>query len=252
MVAALTEGELDPRSIAFRRHQRELLDALYQGNSGFRKKFSVYLAKSIDPYFMAVAQYLDRGDHENELAQIIGQIRFAADLGEKHFLFMGSIGLLMVGARSHEYDSFVVPFSNLQAMMLVAGAVYERFNHIFEMLDEAMTLAEDTESTPFNVQRVQFLMSQSSQEINILNMIVQHLADAVERAIMPPEPRDEVGIRLYRALRCRQWQKSVRERTRALQNLMIDAQRTARRRREQERASQNGLSRRYALQQPAP
>lgn len=143
-------------------------------------------------------------------------------------------------------------------MMLVAGAVYERFNHIFEMLDEAMDLADDTESTPFNVDRVQFLMASASQvsthnnttphksqvskhtaakredtsvewdcvvrqaavpslpravrrstltcgsvlcqEINILNLIVKHLADAVERALMPPEPRDEVARRTCCAL----------------------------------------------------
>jgi hypothetical protein len=36
-------------------------------------------------------------------------------------LFIGTLGVLLVGDKAHEYDAFVVPFCNLQAMMLSAG-----------------------------------------------------------------------------------------------------------------------------------
>ncbi len=145
------------------------------------------------------------------------------DLTQQHFIFIGTLGLLLVGPKAHEYDAFVVPYCNLQAMMMSAGTVYERFSHIFQMLDEAMNLTHDIESTPYNVGRIQFLMSRASSEITILDLVIKQLQQAVQKALMPPEPRDEVGIRIYRALRCRSWQTSVLARVKALQGLMTDA-----------------------------
>lgn len=67
--------------------------------------------------------------------------------------------------------------------------MYERFNHIFQMLDEAMNLTYDIESTPFNVGRVQFLMARASSEINILDLVISQLEEGVTKALMPPEVR---------------------------------------------------------------
>ena len=150
-------------------------------------------------------------------------MRAGVDLTQQHFLFIGTIGLLLVGPKAHEYDAYVVPFCNLQAMMMSAGTVYERFSHIFQMLDEAMNLTHDIESTPYNVGRIQFLMSRASSEINILDLVIKQLEQAVKKALMPPEPRDEVGIRIYSAIKCRGWQTSVLARVKALKNLMNDA-----------------------------
>lgn len=68
-------------------------------------------------------------------------------------------------------------------------AVYERFNHIFQMLDEAMDLTYDIDSTPFNVGRIQFLMARASSEINILDLVISQLEEGVSKALMPPEVR---------------------------------------------------------------
>jgi hypothetical protein len=57
------------------------------------------------------------------MAQIIGPIKYGKDLGEKHFLFMGSTGILVVGPKCYIYDAFLVPFCCLQGMMMVAGQV---------------------------------------------------------------------------------------------------------------------------------
>jgi len=44
-----------------------------QGHAAVRRKYCAYVAKSIEPYFATYAQYLDGQDHENEIAQIIGE-----------------------------------------------------------------------------------------------------------------------------------------------------------------------------------
>ena len=67
------------------------------------------------------------------------------------------------------------------------------------------------------------IISDEASVINILDLVIKQLQQAVLKALMPPEPRDEVGIRIFRALRCRSWQTSVLARVKALQNLMTDS-----------------------------
>eukprot|EP00284_Hemiselmis_tepida_P009437 CAMPEP_0174943296 /NCGR_PEP_ID=MMETSP1355-20121228/76336_1 /TAXON_ID=464990 /ORGANISM="Hemiselmis tepida, Strain CCMP443" /LENGTH=888 /DNA_ID=CAMNT_0016190527 /DNA_START=8 /DNA_END=2670 /DNA_ORIENTATION=- len=206
-------------------HQRETMKMIFQGFPEKRKKFACYIAKSINPWYASSAQYLDRGDTENEIAQIIGPVRFGKDLGNKHFLFMGTLGLLCVGAKSYEYDAFLVPYCSLQAMMLMAAQVYDRFNHIIQMLDEAMGLTEQPDSDPYSVQRVQYLVAQSGTELGFMDVTVAHLADSIDRALMPPEPWDQISINIYAALKCRMWQTNVRKRANALRELIVASKR---------------------------
>jgi len=107
-------------------YQREQLEALYQGHSAVRLKYCAYIAQKIEPCFATYAQYLDGQDHEMEIAQIIGPVRLGKDLTEQHFLFIGVLGVMVVGPRAHQYDSFVVPFCNLQAMMGSCGTSSKR------------------------------------------------------------------------------------------------------------------------------
>lgn len=205
--------------------QRETMKVIFQGYPEKRSKFALYLAKSINPWYQSSAQYLDRGDTENEIAQIIGTVKYGKDLGDKHFLFMGSRGILVVGPRIHGYDAFLVPYCALQGMILIAGQVYDRFNHIIAMLDEAMTLTDNPDSTPTSVQRVQYLIAASATELGFMDITISHLADSVDKAFMPPEPWDHISIRIYTSLQCRQLQSSVRKRAIALVGLITDCKR---------------------------
>ncbi len=72
--------------------------------------------------------------------------------------------------------------------------MYERFNHIFQMLDEAMNLTYDIESTPFNVGRIQFLMARAASEINILDLVISQLEEGVQKALMPPEVNSSCSL----------------------------------------------------------
>ena len=210
-------------------HQRHLLATLSPGCAARRVKFACYLCRAIDPWFAAAAQYLDRGDQENELAQLVGQVRFGRDLGERHLLFVGTGGLLLVGPRAHELDAYVVPYCNLQGMMLAAGTAFERMSHMGRMLDDAVALSEAPAASAEGEARVQRLVTRAASESVVLELAIRQLATAVDSALMPPEPRDAVGQALYAALRCRQWQLSLRARATALTRLVADSRRKAQR-----------------------
>ena len=61
--------------------QRRLLDLTYRNNAGMRPKFRIIWAERVDPPLRA-AQFLDRGELENELRQVINAMKRQ---GAKHF-----------------------------------------------------------------------------------------------------------------------------------------------------------------------
>ena len=53
-------------------HQRSLLNCLYNDNANRRPKYNVIMCAQLDP-MMTASNYVDAGDYENEIKQIIGE-----------------------------------------------------------------------------------------------------------------------------------------------------------------------------------
>ena len=74
-------------------YQRNLLDMIFMGDVAQRNKFNCIVAEQIKPKLPADG-YMDKGDNENELKQIIGDIRACFDLGANDVILMGRTFLL--------------------------------------------------------------------------------------------------------------------------------------------------------------
>ncbi|EKX48944.1 hypothetical protein GUITHDRAFT_68453, partial [Guillardia theta CCMP2712] len=167
-------------------NQKDLLFSLFQQSLHLRPKYNCFLAQKIDPLFLSFSQYMDGGDHENEIAQLIGSVRSGHDLAKQHFLFVGSTGILLVGEQAHEYDSFLVPYCSLQSLQLITGVLFECFNHLNSLIDEGLRLLQELESNPYNVARIQFVMTHSFKELHKLDLVLKHISDSIKEAAMPP------------------------------------------------------------------
>ena len=53
-------------------HQRSLMNCLYNDNANRRPKYNVIMSKQLDP-MMTASKYVDGGDYENEIKQVIGE-----------------------------------------------------------------------------------------------------------------------------------------------------------------------------------
>ena len=77
-------------------YQRSLMNLIYSNNAENRDKINLIIANEITPHLTA-EEYMDKGEYENELKQVLGDTRAAFDISEHDTLVFGAHGLLIAG-----------------------------------------------------------------------------------------------------------------------------------------------------------
>ena len=82
-------------------YQQDLLNMIFMGDMLNRGKYNMLVADALVPDLPAEA-YIDRSEREDELKQVLGEIRHAFKLGEVDTLLLGSEGCLLAGPHSRD------------------------------------------------------------------------------------------------------------------------------------------------------
>lgn len=179
--------------------QRDLLNLLHQGDAINRHKMNLIIANEITPHLTA-DEYMDKGDFENELKQIIGDTKAAYDISEKDTLIFGAHGLLVCGphARSHEpllcaYMQFVTLDIFLQnyfaRMWIMKGDV--------DATDDVICSIETDPNALIAARTKLFILL---KEIISLEELLGYILEALQIMDVPPEPQEQCGRSLYQRL----------------------------------------------------
>ena len=90
-------------------YQRDLLDLIFLGDAPNRNKVNLIIANEITPHLTA-EEYMDKGEYENELKQVIGDTKAAYDISEHDTLVFGSYGLLVAGPNSRHHEPLLCAY----------------------------------------------------------------------------------------------------------------------------------------------
>ena len=93
-------------------YQLGLLDLVFIGDRGNRDKINILTAEEITPKLPA-EKYMDRGENENELKQVLGETRFAYDISEEDVIIFGNHGILLCGPNSKKHESTLFSYLSL-------------------------------------------------------------------------------------------------------------------------------------------
>lgn len=93
-------------------YQRSLLDMIFMGDTQMRNKFNCIVAEEIKPKKSA-DEYMDKGEFENELKQVLGDIRSCHDIGPDDVVIMGRDGVLLAGEHAINYEELFVAYVSL-------------------------------------------------------------------------------------------------------------------------------------------
>jgi len=77
-------------------YQRSILDTIFYGDRETRDKFNIIMAEMINPKIKADL-YLDRGENESELKQVLGDTYSSHNISDDDVLIVGRMGLLVAG-----------------------------------------------------------------------------------------------------------------------------------------------------------
>ena len=123
------------------RRQRTLLDSLDPSSTNsVKRKFSTYaaiMAEGIEPRRSA-ADYFG-ADLENELRQILGDLRDSMDLkalpGPSGVLLIGTMGVLLVHEQNKHYEAALVYHAQMSARLQLSENMFHRIFELEDMLD---------------------------------------------------------------------------------------------------------------------
>mmetsp|Transcript_10512 Transcript_10512/g.35147 ORF Transcript_10512/g.35147 Transcript_10512/m.35147 type:complete len:765 (-) Transcript_10512:290-2584(-) len=177
--------------------QNHMLKSAFWGNSSSRSRFVLLFTSKIDPLLKADG-YLDHGEYENEMSQVIGQLVRARDFGNKNnFIVVAQRGMLVVGDRLRRYDRLIFMLCELIAMNQFAVVLYKWTSNIQSDLQRLRMLTNVRDPNPNHFDEARQLRNETSEDIACLEEIMINLSGNLKKVHVPPSPFEDFGQKLY-------------------------------------------------------
>lgn len=180
-------------------HQRKLLSIIYSGNATARDKVNLIIANEITPHLTA-EEYMDKGDYENELKQVLGETRAAFDISEHDTLIFGSNGLLIAGPNARLHEPLLCSYMQFNAMDLFIRNFFARTFLLNDDMRVLRRAINNYHTDPFATSKINDRLQHVSDEVRLMSEILGYLIESLETCEIPAAPADPSGKALYQRL----------------------------------------------------
>ena len=180
-------------------YQREMMNLVFLGDAENRNKVNLIIANEITPHLTA-EEYMDKGEYENELKQVIGDTKAAYDISEHDTLIFGSFGLLVAGPNSRHHEPLLCAYLQFITIDIFLQNYFAR---LWTLNDDMLTtnkIIEQGEKDPKALARIRYRICKLAKDIITLEEILSFLLEALEVIEIPPEPPEQAGRALYERL----------------------------------------------------
>ncbi len=199
-------------------YQRSLLDMIFSNDAENRGKYNMILAESIDP-LLSAEHYMDRGDFENELKQIVGDIYAVHLLEGTDLLVQGRDGIMFVGPNSFKSEALIVTYTSILVREVFTRNFFVRTFVLDDLLKRTRVLIMEHERDPQSVFKIRELLNEASKDIILLQQLLSYLSESVENMVEPERPVSAVGAGLFDILKLSQLMKDTATRVRDMKKL---------------------------------
>ena len=167
-------------------HQRQFLDLTYLNDASNRDKFTVIFAESINPKVSA-EEYLDNGENENEIKQVLGDTYSSFDLTDDEVLIIGKGGVFVGGDHSARHEPFLMAHAELQTRHIFMKNLYARCFILADVLKRTRNIIATYEKNPESMNIVRSTLSECTEDVIMLGELQDYLLTSIQ-AIEVPEP----------------------------------------------------------------
>jgi hypothetical protein len=182
------------------RYQLSVLDMLFMGKAEQRNKYNLITAASIEPKLPA-CKYLDKGERENELKQVLGEIYACYDITRDDVLFLGRDGCLLSGPGAERYESLLTTFMGLNSREIFIRNFFVRTFVLSDTLINLRTSIRNyRKHGEHTLKTVKKSLSDAARHMILLVECLQYLLESVEALELPPVPVDIAGSKIYKCL----------------------------------------------------
>ena len=199
--------------------QRDMLNLTFLDDAATRQKFVVLICEQIQPKCNA-SEYLDHGEMENELKQVLGDVYAAHDLSETEVLVLGQSGLMCAGSGAMRQESTLMIYSGLMARNTFMRTLFRRTFILSDDMARVRKLIQTHEVDPQAVVIVRQLLNQISQDISNLGNIVVYLQESLQTVKIDEDSLQGAGSRVAQLLQLRELHSKMDRRTRDIEQLI--------------------------------
>ena len=200
-------------------YQRELLELIFMGDAESRDKVNLVIANEITPHLTA-EEYMDKGEYENELKQVLGDTRAAFDISEHDTLVFGAHGILVAGPNSRHHEPLLCTYLQFISMDLFVRNYFARMFIIGDAMKTTQLKISEAEKDPNSIHKIRAMLATISKEVILMEEILGYLREALEIIHIPPEPPEQAGRALYERLQIAELKGQVSTRCKDLEKNM--------------------------------
>jgi hypothetical protein len=191
--------------------QRRALDMVYRGDAANRPKVNLIVANEIVPHLQA-EEYLDKGEYENELKQVLGDTRAAYGISDSDVLVFGSNGLLLAGPNSRTYEPLLCSFVQLMSMDAFAQNLFNVVTVVQDDIRATGAQCRLARRDPLLLREAIERLPTLERRVLLLEKILSFMEEALLATEIPEPPLTAAGRALYDRLSLPQLQSEMARR----------------------------------------
>ena len=199
--------------------QRDLLDLMFTGDAVNRNKINLIIANEMNPHLTA-EEYMDKGEFENELKQIIGDTKAAYDISEKDTLIFGAHGLLVCGPHARLHEPLLCAYMQFVTLDIFLQNYFSRMWILKEDMETTDKVIDSIPCNPNSLNCARERIFALSKETISLEEILGYVLEALEIMEIPPEPQEQSGRSLYHRLEIMSMRSQLIRRSNDLKKLV--------------------------------
>mmetsp|Transcript_17128 Transcript_17128/g.28618 ORF Transcript_17128/g.28618 Transcript_17128/m.28618 type:complete len:856 (+) Transcript_17128:156-2723(+) len=180
-------------------YQRELVQLVFLGDAANRNKVNLIIANEITPHLTA-EEYMDKGEYENELKQVIGDTKAAYDISEHDTLIFGSHGLLVAGPNSRHHEPLLCAYLQFITIDIFLQNFFARLWILNDDMVTTNKIIGVGTKDPRALNDIRYRICRLAKDSIQLEEILGYLLEALEIIEIPPEPAEQAGRSLYERL----------------------------------------------------
>ena len=180
-------------------YQKELMQLVFLGDADNRNKVNLIIANEITPHLTA-EEYMDKGEYENELKQVIGDTKAAYDISEHDTLIFGAYGLLVAGPNSRHHEPLLCAYLQFITIDIFLQNFFARLWILNDDMSVTNDIIDEGEKDPKALTRIRYRICKLARDVIQLEEILSYLLEALEIIEIPPEPPEQAGRSLYERL----------------------------------------------------
>jgi hypothetical protein len=180
-------------------YQRELIQLVFLGDAANRNKVNLIIANEITPHLTA-EEYMDKGEYENELKQVIGDTKAAYDISEHDTLIFGSHGLLVAGPNSRHHEPLLCAYLQFITIDIFLQNFFARLWILNDDMITTNKIIGQGTKDPRALNDIRYRICRLAKDVIQLEEILSYLLEALEIIEIPPEPPEQAGRSLYERL----------------------------------------------------